>query len=716
MRFRKRSHPDQGGAGAPESFTPSSKLSEGGAPLSGLSIGFQPSISVQGREPEVYAPPGDGASLAALPPSETAPPPADDFTLEQWLEGIGLEWDKDQVSPTVRPDGPSPERRASNFSPLELRDRVVIMLLFKELVRVEQVEQAWVRWKKMAEAGSSEPLWRLLAQEKGVEAERVYAEAAEVYAFKRAVISTRAAATFIKDNQKHFTEGQWLMLRDNGILPVSKEAQGGRGEEKWILAANDPARPEVGRVLQKLGITSFELRYLSAAAVQEIAREAFPRKNEYMDRVTGSSMAYDLGASFEQERTQLIDEDALEAEIGRSALINLFEATLVEAVHQGASDIHIFPNPDRCTEIHFRVDGELKCWHVEQRVHPEAFLAVVKDNSINVDRFEKDCAQDGFIQRWIEGALIRFRVSVLPIASSNQDLRAESIVIRVLDDRKVVTDLGRLGFADHNINVFLDAITQPYGMVVITGPTGSGKSTTLIAALGQVVTPKVNVLTIEDPVEYMIPGVRQIKLNPKLGLEEALRSVLRHDPDVVMVGEMRDAKSADLAIKLSNTGHLTFSTLHTNDAPSAINRLYKMGIEPFLIAYTINLIVAQRLVRVLCAQCKQPEERIDPLLLERMGFTEEETAEAAFYRAGNHKECPVCKGAGYKGRQAVLELLSMTDPIRHIILMSKDVVDEAAIRVEARRAGMLTLQDSARELVRSGRTSLAEIMRVVSMK
>ncbi|MCH7727860.1 MAG: Flp pilus assembly complex ATPase component TadA, partial [Planctomycetes bacterium] len=291
------------------------------------------------------------------------------------------------------------------------------------------------------------------------------------------------------------------------------------------------------------------------------------------------TMAFDLGTSYE-EKSEGIDESALEAEISRSKLINLLEASLIEAVRQGASDIHIFPNPQRQIEIYFRLDGRLKKWHSEDNIQPEAFIAVVKDNSSNVDRFERDAAQDGFIQRTIDDSLIRYRVSILPIASANQELRAESIVIRVLDDRKVLTDISKLGMLENALERFEQAINQPHGMVILTGPTGSGKSTTLVAALHQVVTPEVNILTVEDPVEYIIRGVRQIKLNHKLDLENALRAILRHDPDIVMVGEMRDSETAELAIKLANTGHLTFSTLHTNDAPAAVSRLYKMGIEP----------------------------------------------------------------------------------------------------------------------------------------
>jgi type IV pilus assembly protein PilB len=477
------------------------------------------------------------------------------------------------------------------------------------------------------------------------------------------------------------------------------------------MATHDPARTEIHRLLHALNLNRFELQYAPESMLLEIIGEAFPQKNKYLDRL-GEDLAFDLGTSYD-EGQQLVDEEALEAEISRSKLINLFEAMLVEAVRAGASDIHLFPNASRHVEIHFRIDGELEPWHVEERIHPEAFLAVAKDNAVNVDRFERDAAQDGAIQRRIDDALIRFRVSVLPTVTAEQNVRSESIVIRVLDDRKVVKDLAKLGLNQLALDRFHHAIRQPYGMVILTGPTGSGKTTTLYAALHEVVTPKINVLTAEDPVEYILPGVRQIKLSHKLQLESALRSILRHDPDVVMVGEMRDRPTAELAIKLANTGHLTFSTLHTNDAPSAVSRLYKMGIEPFLIAYAINLVVAQRLIRVLCPACKI-EETPDDALLERMGFSKEDIASSTFYtHAPSDSPCKKCGDSGYSGRRAISETMLFTPEIRHIIVAADELVDEDKLRKTATEQGMLTLQASARERVRNGETSIQEMMRVV---
>jgi type IV pilus assembly protein PilB len=614
------------------------------------------------------------------------------------------------VEPSVTGDGVN----EAEFSLTDLSDPVIIMLLFQELVREEQVRKAWEKWRQL-DRDRRRPLWRVLTEIDGINPEVVYATAAEVYGFKTARIDRAQVLRFLRGQRQRFTQEQWNWMQRERVLPLGQEVDTERDVMRWLLATHDPTRPDLHRQIARLGIDRFELRYAPVSAIEQIFQEAFPRRNEYLERVQQEDGAVDLGMSYE-ENTELIDEESLEAEINRSKLINLFEATLVEAVRQGASDIHIFPNHDRKVEIHFRIDGELHRWHVEDKVHPEAFLAVVKDQAGGVDRFERDVAQDGFIQRWIDDHLIRFRVSVLPIATASFDVRAESIVIRVLDDRKVIKDLRMLGLSERALERFEWAIRQPYGMVIVTGPTGSGKSTTLYAALHQVVSPRKNVLTVEDPVEYIIPGVRQIKLSHKLGLEDALRAILRHDPDIVMVGEMRDRQTAELAIKLANTGHLTFSTLHTNDAPSAVSRLYKMGIEPFLIAYAINLVVAQRLIRKLCPKCRVPDPDPDPVLLMRLGFTEEQIARTTFYKAGQNPRCPVCKGVGYKGRRAITETLWFSRAIRHMIVAARDAIDEDALRAQAIKEGMQTLQEAAREVVLAGETTIEEMLATVAFE
>jgi type IV pilus assembly protein PilB len=591
-----------------------------------------------------------------------------------------------------------------------IRDRVVNRLVALNIVTTEQIRDSLGEWERVRAEGYHVALWRLLTLMPGVDRERIFAEAASVYRFPHGNISRKDTLYFIEKIVNVFADEDINRMLELFVIPVGQEIDRRTGETKWFMATHDPTRPEVHKLLRELNLKRFELYYASESLIGGLITEGFLAKNEYLERLNDNPLVYDIGANF-QANEELVDNEELEAEINRSSLINLFEATLVEAVNLGASDIHIFPNPDSQIEIHFRVDGHLEMWHREERIHPESFLAVVKDKSKNVDRFEKDTAQDGFIQRHIGDTVIRFRVSILPIASHRPGINAESIVIRVLDDRKVLTDLAGVGMLESALTRFQQAIRQPHGMIILTGPTGSGKSTTLVAALHQVITPKVNVLTIEDPVEYLIRGVRQVKLSHHLTMEGALRALLRHDPDIVMVGEMRDKETAELAIKLANTGHLTFSTLHTNDAPSAVSRLFKMGIEPFLIAYAINIVVAQRLIRKLCPTCRVSEQPSEELL-KFLGFSEQEMNETEFMTAGNSRECSTCSGQGFKGRRAVAETLYFSDAVRAQILASGDAIDEARIRAQAETEGMLSLMDSAKEIAKMGDTSVEEMMRI----
>ena len=654
-----------------------------------------PATTAAPPEPPVTAA-GDG--VAGAPPEEPAPP----APVGDGAAGAAAVSAAGAVLPATQ---------AHAYS--HVQDRVVQALLRKGAVTPEQVREAEDQRRIQH---SKAPLWRMLAELNSVDRDVVYEQAAVTYAFRIAPVKEREPeAEFVKTVLESFAEAHRERLLELKVAPYAYAQDQPSGILKLVFITEDPMRPELQRTMHALELERFELCYAPAAVVKAVLDEAFPRKNEFLERLQDAGGSdFDFGVTFESGEKSLLDEEALEAEISRSSLINLVEAILVEAVRLGASDIHVFPNHRRKTEIHFRIDGRLQHWHTEEKGHPEALLAVLKDAAGGVDRFERDMAQDGFIQRRIDDALIRYRVSVLPIATANPDIRAESIVIRVLDDRKVITDLSKLGLLEGALAQFAKAISQPHGMVILTGPTGSGKSTTLVAALSQVVTPEVNVLTVEDPVEYVIPGVRQIKLSHKLNFDQAIRAILRHDPDIVMVGEMRDKDTADLAIKLANTGHLTFSTLHTNDAPSAVSRLFKMGIEPFLIAYAINLVVAQRLIRSLCPDCKRPDPSPDARLARELGFTDEEIAETTFYVPNTGSSCPTCKGRGYKGRRAVAEALYFSPAIRHAVVEAGDSIDEDGLRAIAEKEGMLTLQASARVLVKRGATSLQEMLRVTA--
>jgi type IV pilus assembly protein PilB len=455
-------------------------------------------------------------------------------------------------------------------------------------------------------------------------------------------------------------------------------------------------------VARSFNVKKYEICYVRLKDLQSLSEKVAPAQNEFLKLIDDDKIV-DTGGEGDEEG---FDEQALEAEISKSALVNLFEGCLVEAVRRDVSDVHIVAAEGNRTNFLFRIDGNLQVWHVQENTVPEAVMAVVKDRTKNVDRFEREMTQDGFIQRVIDGHQLRFRVSIMPIVTTEFKHKFESVVIRVLDDRKVITDLNKLGLQGPAKTFFYKAISKPQGIIILTGPTGSGKSTTLIAALYQVIDPTVNVLTIEEPVEYIIKGARQLKIGPKMDFEQAIRGILRHDPDIVLVGEMRDKITAETAIKLANTGHLVFSTLHTNDAPSAVARLYKMGIEPFLIAYAINVIVAQRLIRTLCKSCKQPLVADELGDLKKFGFTDEDLSTHTFYKASG---CEKCHG-GYKGRAAIHEALYFSKAIKDIVLNAGEKVDENAIREQAAKDGMWTLRRSGMERMKEGTTTLEEVI------
>jgi type IV pilus assembly protein PilB len=469
-----------------------------------------------------------------------------------------------------------------------------------------------------------------------------------------------------------------------------------------IIAAADPTDPVITSLVVQLNTKNYEIAYCRPELIETILSKVYEKKNEFLDLL--EEIDYEDGNIQDTE----IDEAEIDAEINQSMLNSLVEGMLVESVRQGVSDIHVIPGIGNTTDIHFRIDGKLAIWHTQSGVKPEALSAVIKDKTRNVDRFERDSSQDGFIQRKIDNHNIRFRVSIMPIVGQEFERKFESTVIRILDDRKVITDLNLLGLQKQAKGDFVKAISKPSGIVIITEPTGSGKSTTLVAALYSVIDPTVNVLTVEEPVEYLIKGARQLKISDHMTFDMAIRGILRHDPDIVLVGEIRDLKTAEIAIKLANTGHLTFSTLHTNDAPSAVARLFKMGVEPFLIASAVNLVMAQRLIRKLCENCKAPIKNLDVEIPKAVGFTDKEIEEITFYQ---NVGCENCRN-GFKGRVAIHEALYFDKEIKKIIFSSGDDIDEDRIREQAVKNGMLTMRASGRERIKAGVTTIEEVIAI----
>ena len=588
---------------------------------------------------------------------------------------------------------------------IDISDKLGYTLLKKGIIDYETLELA-IKKKEAEDSKTRRTLAQILVSDFNVEHDLVFKEVANLYGFREIYLADEVIdgerVEFIKklvesgDNVKdEIISAKMLPLKFDEARP-----------DKLIIVAADPTNKEIPRLARSFAAKRYEVAYVRLKDLQGLIDKVFPPENEFLKQLTSSTQD-ELGEITTGEE-EGIDEQQLEAEINKSVLINLVEGMLVEAVRKGASDVHVVPRDGGKTEVHFRIDGDLRLWYTQEGVLPEAISAVVKDRSKGADRFEREAAQDAFIQRKIDDHWIRFRVSILPMVASEFKHKFETIVIRVLDDRKVITDLEKLGLQGPAREGFYKAIKKPQGMVILTGPTGSGKSTTLVAALYQVIDPTVNVLTVEDPVEYIIYGARQLRIGPKMNFEQAIRSILRHDPDIVLVGEIRDRETAEIAVKLANTGHLTFSTLHTNDAPSAVARLYKMGIEPFLLASAVNIIVAQRLVRTLCSSCRKPvgPDEIDHAAYLRFGFTEDELKGNTINKAVG---CEKCGGTGYKGRAAIHEALYFTREIKHIIMSAGEDINEDKIREQAIKDGMWTLRRAGIHRVLEGITTMEEV-------
>jgi len=585
---------------------------------------------------------------------------------------------------------------------LEMTDKIGYLLLKKGIIDTQILEKAL--HLKQADLGKlKRNLAQILVEEFNFDHDTIFREVAVLYAFKELNIHPDdlpdERINEIKNHMKKNGDEVKNLLLKHRVIPFKFDD---RIKDKLILAAVDPTDRALAKIAYSLNVKKFEINYLRKRDYDKLIGLLAPTENEYLKMIEESDEEFTVDTE-----DASVNEEELDAEINKSALINLVEAALIEGVRKGVSDIHIVPQSGNKTEINFRIDGKLRNWHTQENTLPEAVMAVVKDRSKGMDRFEREKAQDGFIQREIDGHIIRFRVSVLPMVGTELKNKFESIVIRILDDRKVIKDLSKLGLVDYAKDAFEKAINQPQGMIILTGPTGSGKSTTLVAALYQVITPEKNILTVEDPVEYVIEGARQLKIGYKMNFEQAIRSILRHDPDIVLVGEMRDKETAETAIKLANTGHLTFSTLHTNDAPSAVARLFKMGVEPFLIAYAINIIVAQRLIRRLCENCKRKVVKYDELEMKAANLDIDEWKKYDVYEAVG---CEKCNNTGYKGRMAIHEALYFTKAIRQLIVGAGEEVDEDAVRIQARKDGTLNLRESGLEKAKMGLTSIHEVI------
>jgi len=447
-----------------------------------------------------------------------------------------------------------------------------------------------------------------------------------------------------------------------------------------------------------------DVKFMTGCNVEPVvASEAAIRAfiDRYYDSAMSLSDMMDEMGGEQMEVLEVADTfDAKEAasEAEEAPVVKLVNVLLADAIKKGASDIHIEPY-EKHLRVRLRIDGVLyEVMRPPMRLRT-ALTARLKIMS-ELDITEHRLPQDGRMKVRMKSKEVDFRVSTLPT------LYGEKVVMRLLDQSSLMLDMTKLGFSVRSLEVFEKAILSPYGMILVTGPTGSGKTTTLYSALDRVNKEDTNIMTAEDPVEFNIAGINQVQMRESIGLNfaAALRSFLRQDPDIIMVGEIRDFETAEIAIKAALTGHLVFSTLHTNDAPSTINRLLNMGIEPFLVSASVILIVAQRLVRRVCRDCKEPVHvPIEGLV--SLGFSEEEARGLTCY-AG--KGCPTCNNTGYKGRVALYEVMPIGEEMRELVLRGASVSE---IKQQAVALGMDTLRRAGLSKIREGVTTIEEVLR-----
>ena len=442
-------------------------------------------------------------------------------------------------------------------------------------------------------------------------------------------------------------------------------------------------------------------KYYPAAPVKkaDTGPSALDMAAKALEEMPGVEGATDVELLAELEE---ISAEALQRQGEEAPVIKLVNVILMSAIQKGASDIHIEPY-EKEYRVRYRIDGILYNIMAPPMKYRDAITSRIKIMS-KLDIAEKRLPQDGRIKiRFADNGMakdIDFRVSCLPT------LFGEKIVMRLLDKDKLMLDMTKLGFEQESLDKFEVAIKKPWGMVLVTGPTGSGKTNTLYSAISRINTTDTSIMTAEDPVEFNLPGINQVQVRENIGLNfaAALRSFLRQDPNIILVGEIRDFETAEIAVKAALTGHLVLSTLHTNDAPSTVNRLMNMGIEPFLVASSVNLICAQRLARRICTNCKE-QHPLPPPALVQAGFSPQDAETVVPMRGAG---CDKCNKTGYKGRVGLYEVLEVDDELRELVLVGASALE---LRRKAIELGMITLRQSGLRKVKAGMTTVEEVAR-----
>jgi type IV pilus assembly protein PilB len=570
------------------------------------------------------------------------------------------------------------------YSPADARQRKSVeqLLIERGVINEEQLSQAQSVQAKTPgksitqvlstmSAASEEQLLSALAETLGLEFEKI----------EKSRIDPKAFELLTPD-----------FCKSNGVLALRFEGEGDR--PPLVLGMNDPANVFL--------VDEIRRKVKRDVKVVVIATTEIGRASELMSDGTSDIKVDEIIKEMKEDDVQVVKEAAEDVndltKLGNeSPVIKFVNFLITDAIKQGASDIHIEPK-EKALKVRYRIDGVLfEAMNPPAQMHP----AIVSRMKImaNLDISERRLPQDGRIRAVINDRKVDLRMSTLPTAYG------EKVVVRILDNRSINVPLEALGFSDNVMTIWKSQIDLPHGILLVTGPTGSGKTTTLYSSLRCMDGNKLNISTVEDPVEYHLPAATQVQVHDKIGMSfsAALRSLLRQDPDVVMLGEIRDGETASIAVQASLTGHLVLSTLHTNDAPASITRLINIGVEPYLISAALNAVLAQRLVRKICQHCKEKFEPSDEmrefLTLQGLGADE-------LYHG---KGCERCRKTGYVGRLGVYELLVMDDTLRDMVTANPDVTN---LRKYCRERGLITLRDDGLQKVIKGLTTVDEILRV----
>ena len=565
---------------------------------------------------------------------------------------------------------------------MEARNRKKLgeLLVEHKYITREQLEEALANLKK-----SDEKIGEILVDLGYVKEEDLI----EVLEFQRGIPHA--------DLDKYFFDPSLADLIPENIarrylaVPIEKNKQ---GKLKVVMA--DPTDIVAVDDLEMLSDLSVDPLYGAPNQIRSAIDRLYGNDDIDITNIFDDFNLDELEEISENQNEEIYGEEELREMVDEAPIIKLANYIISKAYQKGASDIHIEPEDDKI-RVRFRIDGVLKKEMTAPKSSHRALVSRIKIIA-NLDITEHRVPQDGRIKMVFKGEKLDMRVSTLPT------IKGEKVVIRLLAQNTNLLDLDNLGLSDYNRKKFGELIKKPNGVILLTGPTGSGKSTTLFAALNQLNSPQINMITVEDPVEYQIAGINQVQAKEKSGLTFAktLRSILRQDPDIIMIGEMRDQETAEIAVRSALTGHLVFSTLHTNDAVSSITRLTDMGLAPYLVAASLNGVVAQRLVRRLCPHCKE-KRKIEKSDLK---YLNDPDIEEAYFAVG----CERCNNTGYDGRLAIQEIFEIDNTVKEMI---SDSVSKEKISEYAKNNGMVTLKEDGVAKIKAGETDVSELEKII---